>query len=88
MGAMNGRGPDADDGGENPLGWFFGALVGVAVAIACFTPIWDEAMGQGGGRRAGFAALLEAMGPFGVAGVALVIAAVFLWLGVRSLRRP
>jgi hypothetical protein len=74
----------ADDEG-NPLGWFVGAAVGVLVAVLCFTPVWDEATSQGG-RRGGLAALLQAIGPFGVAGIAIALSVLFLVLGLRSLR--
>jgi hypothetical protein len=74
-----------DDDGANPLGWFFGAVVGLLIAVLCFTPVWDEATSQGG-RRGGLARLLETVGPFGVAGVAIGVAVLFLVLGVRAMR--
>ncbi|KRC61632.1 hypothetical protein ASE14_12380 [Agromyces sp. Root81] len=81
-------GPHAedDDERETPWGWFGGGAIALAIAVACFTPLWDEVADGSSGRRAGFAALLGSIGPSGVAGIALVVAIVFVALGVREMR--
>ncbi|MGK9148197.1 hypothetical protein KXS11_11280 [Plantibacter flavus] len=76
-----------EESGDSPFGWFVGAGVGLLAAVLCFTPIWDEVAGRGTGRRAGFTALLAGIGPFGVAAIAVVIAVVFVLLGLRARRR-
>lgn len=75
-----------EEWGSSPFGWFVGAGIGLLAAILCFTPIWDEVAGRSTGRRAGFGALLVAIGPFGVAAIALAVAVVFVVVGLRKRR--
>ncbi|RXZ49325.1 hypothetical protein ESP57_10430 [Agromyces fucosus] len=76
-----------DEERETPWGWFGGGAIALTIAVACFTPLWDEVADGSSGRRAGFSALLGSIGPFGIAGIALVVAVVFVVLGVREMRR-
>jgi len=75
-----------EEWGSSPFGWFAGSGIGVLVAVLCFTPIWDEVAGRSTGRRAGFGALLGAIGPFGVAAIAVAVAVVFVVVGLRKRR--
>lgn len=68
----------SEDAAEERSAWWWyllGAGVAVAVAVACFTPLWHEVAGSSSGRRAGFVALLQTLGPGGVAAIAVVVAA-------------
>lgn len=68
-----------------PLGYFGTAAVAVAVAIACYTPLWDEvADPERTGRRSGLSRLLADIGPLPIAILCAGIAAVALYLAVKA----
>lgn len=78
---------ESEEERDTPWGWFGACAIAVVVAVLCFTPIWDEVVGSSG-RRAGFARLLDTLGPFTVAGVAAAFAVLALVLALRALRAP
>lgn len=71
---------------ETPWGWFGSAAIAIAVAVLCFTPVWDEVT-DAAGRRAWFSRLLDTLGPFTVAAVAALFALVSIVAAVRAMRR-
>lgn len=79
-----------DDGPDGGLAWFVGAAVAAAVAVLCFTPVWDMVAPtelRERGRRAGFSNLIYNLGPTGVAAVAGVVAVLMFLVALSELRK-
>lgn len=77
-----------DEEQDSQLTYWLTAAFGVAVAVVCFTPLWDEiAKPEARGRRAGLSRLLADIGsvPIAIAGVLLAI--VFGTIAIRQ-RKP
>lgn len=74
-----------DEAEDSQLTYWLTAAFGIAVAVVCFTPLWDEiAKPEARGRRAGLSRLLADIGPVPIAIAGVLLAIVFVVIAIRQ----